>query len=664
MKYRNEIDGLRAIAVVPVILFHAGFKTFSGGFVGVDVFFVISGYLITTLILEEKQKGEFSLSSFYERRIRRILPALFVVMLTCLPFAWAWMPPADLKDFSESLAAVVTFLSNVLFWSEAGYFDTGSELKPLLHTWSLAVEEQFYILLPLLIWLGWQHGKLRRLWLIPTIWIFSFIFSEWQATNFPDAAFFLVFARFWELLTGAGAAVILLNRLDLERPLWLKPNSFFCQFSSSAGLLMILLPIFLFNESTVFPGISAIPPVIGTTLIILFASPSTLVGSLLCLRPFVGIGLISYSAYLWHQPLFAFARYHEVGVWHQTLFLLLVASSLALAWATYALVERPFRNKAHFSRRQIFCFAFVVSLIFLVLGIFGHKSKGFIKYRGNEQIQSLLNSARRDSDAPDCSTGGRDYRKPANSCILGKAPARIAVLGDSHASIVAYRTAVALEAYGTGLRQLSFAGCDPTYGRTNVNSACAQWTKEAVEFILSSPQIDTVIVVYRMNTHLFGGHHHVYPKQPDFVDKHLREDRWNSFLKTIHDLQKSGKHVVVLLPIPEVRRRIADLIFLDQHLGTQIAGVSRSWWETRNEFVRQHIYEFPEGTLVIDPTDLYCDDQECWAVKGGESLYFDHNHLSRAGMLPLARLIVNCMEKNGFLSGDFRLQTAGICSEK
>ena len=159
MNYRREIDGLRALAVLPVILFHAGFETFSGGFVGVDVFFVISGYLITTIILAELEQGRFSIVNFYERRARRILPALFLVMLVCIPFAWIWLLPSDMKDFSQSLIAVAIFASNILFWRESGYFDTAAELKPLLHTWSLAVEEQYYVLFPLFLMLFWKLGK-------------------------------------------------------------------------------------------------------------------------------------------------------------------------------------------------------------------------------------------------------------------------------------------------------------------------------------------------------------------------------------------------------------------------------------------------------------------------------------------------------------------------
>jgi peptidoglycan/LPS O-acetylase OafA/YrhL len=216
MKYRAEIDGLRALAVLPVILFHAGFELFSGGFVGVDVFFVISGYLITTIIISEMAEGKFSIVNFYERRARRILPALFFVMLMCLPFAWMWLTPNDLKDFGQSLVAVSTFSSNILFWRESGYFDTAAELKPLLHTWSLAVEEQYYILFPIFLMFTWRLGLKWILILLSMVFLVSLGIAQWGAYNSPSAAFFLLPARGWELLVGVFVAFYLKYNTHLK----------------------------------------------------------------------------------------------------------------------------------------------------------------------------------------------------------------------------------------------------------------------------------------------------------------------------------------------------------------------------------------------------------------------------------------------------------------
>lgn len=190
MDYRRELDGLRALAVLPVILFHAGFETFSGGFVGVDVFFVISGYLITTIILAELNRGNFSIVNFYERRARRILPALFLVMLACIPFAWILLAPADLNSFAKSLVAVSLFVSNVFFWKDGDYFETAAELKPLIHTWSLAVEEQYYVLFPLFLMLFWKFGKRWILVTLGLVFVLSFAVAQWASYAKPAAAFF------------------------------------------------------------------------------------------------------------------------------------------------------------------------------------------------------------------------------------------------------------------------------------------------------------------------------------------------------------------------------------------------------------------------------------------------------------------------------------------
>src|SRR6185312_1937544 len=206
MDYRQEIDGLRALAVLPVILFHAGFQSFSGGFVGVDVFFVISGYLITTIILAELEQGRFSIINFYERRARRILPALFLVMFVCLPFAWLWLLPEDMKSFSQSLVAVSVFASNVLFWKKSGYFDTAAELKPLLHTWSLAVEEQYYVFFPIFLVLSWRLGKSKICGLLVMVFVMSLAVAQWASLAEPAAGFYLLPTRGWELLVGVFSA--------------------------------------------------------------------------------------------------------------------------------------------------------------------------------------------------------------------------------------------------------------------------------------------------------------------------------------------------------------------------------------------------------------------------------------------------------------------------
>lgn len=383
--YRREIDGLRALAVVPVILFHAGFEAFSGGFVGVDVFFVISGYLITSIILAEKEAGTFTLLGFYERRARRILPALFLVMAACIPFAWVWLFPDDMKDFSQSLVAVSVFASNIFFWKQSGYFDIAAELKPLLHTWSLAVEEQYYLLFPLFLIVMWRLAKRWTVATLAVIAVLSFAVAQWGAYNSPSATFFFLPTRGWEIAIGALIAFYFARypKIQLQRPVQ--------EAGSLIGLSLILYPVFAYSKATPFPSVYALAPTLGTALIILFTTPSTLVGRLLTTKIFVGIGLISYSAYLWHQPLFAFARHGNLADHSEILFFCLVFFSIVLAYCSWKFVEMPFRTSGFMSRRRTMSLAMVFMFVFVSFGYAGKKTNGFeqlmfdYKYSENER---------------------------------------------------------------------------------------------------------------------------------------------------------------------------------------------------------------------------------------------------------------------------------------
>jgi peptidoglycan/LPS O-acetylase OafA/YrhL len=368
MKYRAEIDGLRALAVVPVILFHAGFELFSGGFVGVDVFFVISGYLITTILIEDIENQRFSLVNFYERRARRILPALFFVMFVCIPFAWMWMLPSQMTGFSQSLVAVSLFASNVLFWRENGYFDAVAEEKPLLHTWSLAVEEQYYLLFPIFLFLAWRYGKHRVFWMIVVMASISLLLSEWGWRNKATANFYLAPTRAWELFAGSIAAFIVQKR-------GVQKNNFLALL----GLTAIIFSIFAYDESTPFPSVYALVPVLGVVLLVLYAERETLVARLLSTKEFVGLGLISYSAYLWHQPLFAFARIRMFEHPSSLSMLGLSCLSILLAYLSWRYVEEPFRRKGNVTRQKIFNFSTIGIIFFIAFFLLGHFSPNVYK---------------------------------------------------------------------------------------------------------------------------------------------------------------------------------------------------------------------------------------------------------------------------------------------
>ena len=335
--YRADIDGLRAIAVLSVVLFHAGVETFSGGFVGVDVFFVISGYLITTIIHREVAAGSFSITRFYERRFRRILPAAAVMILTVLVAGELFFTPAHQDSLAKSALAAALFSSNIFFFLESGYFADPAHSMPLLHTWSLAVEEQFYLVLPLAMLLIAKYGRERyRTWL----WLLS-IASLAACVSLTEAnasaAFYFGHTRAWELLAGGLLAVNAVPAVRDQRSR---------ELVALAGLLLVALSVLLFSELTVFPGLAALLPVLGTVMVIHSGTHgATLVGRCLSVRPLVFIGLISYSLYLWHWPVVVFAQYYSVVSLSPAAISLVLITSFLLAVGSWRYIETPFRKK-------------------------------------------------------------------------------------------------------------------------------------------------------------------------------------------------------------------------------------------------------------------------------------------------------------------------------
>jgi peptidoglycan/LPS O-acetylase OafA/YrhL len=358
MKYRPEIDGLRAIAVLPVIFFHAGFDLFSGGYVGVDVFFVISGFLITSILIKEIDAGSFSLTHFYERRARRILPALYAVLLVSAVIAAFVLLPRDLVAFGKSLMSVPVFASNIYFWSERGYFDAAIDLKPLLHTWSLAVEEQFYLIFPLVMMALWRFPRIFLGLLILAAFA-SFALSVVLTDLHFETAFFLPFTRAWELAVGSLIAILVIHSKVINHKVVADVVAFM-------GLALIGYAIFAFDKNTPFPSFYAGIPVLGTAAFIWATTRHQgLSARLISARALVWIGLVSYSAYLWHQPIFAFARHMNMFEDHRIFW---IALSLLLAFAAYFVVEQPFRKKNKIDTKTVWRFALIGGAVLMLVG--------------------------------------------------------------------------------------------------------------------------------------------------------------------------------------------------------------------------------------------------------------------------------------------------------
>ncbi|WP_238365220.1 acyltransferase family protein [Mesobacterium pallidum] len=645
MKYRPEIDGLRALAVLPVILFHAGLLGVPGGFLGVDVFFVVSGFLITGILARELDAGDFSIARFYERRARRILPALVVVILATLPFAWAWMQPARLADLGRSLVGVATFTSNIQFWSGTGYFNTSAELKPMLHTWSLAVEEQFYILYPPLLWLIWKRNVALVLALIA---VASLAAAIWTVGHAQSTAFYWLHTRAWELMAGALAA------------LWLRrlaaPSGSVAQAGSLLGLAAICAAMVVFDETTPTPGAWTLVPVLGTVAVLLCAQPGTLVHKLLTLRVFVGIGLISYSAYLWHQPVFALARLRLMDAPSLPVMLGLSALSLALAGLTWWLVEQPFRTGAFRSlpQKRLFRASALVLGATCVAGMVSLRADGFPDRAPVAARVEAVTTGWEDRDPcyilADDLGAGESIAARVRACQPG--PDSVLMIGDSHAGAMSKAMRAVLASHGRRLITLSNLGCYPVPGVTQEpdTPSCAGF-RAALDDVIATTDAPVVLTA-RWRLYLTGqpydngeggvdGAYHldiaVAEGPPMSLDAHLGLTlaRW-----------AEARDVIVIDQIPEPGWDVPSRIFKRDRFTDDRTPVT-------TDLARRRAANAPLDALldaaetlprlsVLRTGPLVCSEAtgRCAAEDNGQPLYRDDNHPSPAFATRIAEALI------------------------
>ena len=623
MKYRREIDGLRAIAVLPVILYHAGFSVFQGGYVGVDVFFVISGFLITSIILNDLKQGRFSILRFYERRARRILPALFTVVASCLPFAWVWMTPVQMEKFSESILATFLFLSNIYFWRDSGYFAAAAEEKPLIHTWSLAVEEQFYLLFPLLLLLLWKRGaRPGTLW-ISLLAIASLAFSQWGSVFHPEKNFFFTGSRIWELMAGAIAASIMIKRPPAPK-----------EGMAALGLVMIIYAIFAFNDTTPFPSAYTLVPVLGAVFILVFADKDTLTGRLLSLPFFVGIGLISYSAYLWHQPLFAFARIRSIAPPPQLEMLALALLSIVLAYLSWKYVEQPFRRTATGplqSRKSVFLASGVGMGVFLAFGIYGDQSNG-IPDRLPAEVVSFYTSNEWDKS---CLYQRRDKQPefPNERCIFNKGgQLKIAVWGDSIAASLSNSIAHAVQSDDVEVHQITHGSCVPVRGvhRSIVRGIdpCIEFVEQTSAFIRDSG-FDAVVMVANWQTYLET------PSLLKPVDPSSTAEFADVFKKSVEDI---GVPVLLLLAHPtseyEVTETAGRILLRDKKVPELGISIEKFHDRFQRALLVLDRAASASGVETLSMENLFCDTYlkgQC-AFSDGKTVFLsDKVHFSPTG---------------------------------
>lgn len=626
--YRAEIDGLRALAVIPVILFHAGFSSFSGGFVGVDVFFVISGYLITSIIVLELQQGKFSVLNFYERRARRILPALFCVLASCLPFAWLILYPHDLKEFSDSLIAVAAFASNIYFWRNSSYFDTASELRPLLHTWSLAVEEQYYTIVPIILIMAWRFGR-RWIGLGLAVAVMSLLMAQWGSHNAPSLTFYLLPTRFWELLLGAAVAYYFTSVRPRE-----EINPTFRQVGSAIGLCCIVYSIVFFDKQTPFPSFYTLIPTVGAALIIFYANNQTLVGQLLSNKLMVGIGLISYSAYLWHQPLFAFTRQYYLEEPSLLLFALLSLISMGLAYWSWKFVELPLRH-SRYSRKIVFVASMAGLVFFGSAGLaLPHLKKSTPLTAEEQEVYSFVaydfaSKARRSRCFLDSAT--QPPSTFAGECKDGSIDGpRVLVWGDSHAAALS----IGIRALHPNALQYTSDNCPPIYGRNYVTAKyCGDTNRYVVEEI-RRVQPELVFIDAYWHAYYSGG----------------RLSLLSDTVATIKQVAPNTK-VVIVGNVPLWTGGLPR--FMLKH-GMSLHGDVTLRLPHYEELKRIDGYlrsvADESGAIFVSALDAFCKDAACRVIvplNGSPSLAtYDYGHLTEAGSIHLASYVLSSVNGN------------------
>ena len=650
-RYRPDIDGLRAIAVLSVVLFHAGLG-FRGGFLGVDLFFVISGYLITGLISRDLDAQCFSLVAFYERRVRRIVPALVVVIGVTLAVASVLFMPDDLVLLGRSAVAAAVMLSNMEFWHEAGYFDTSAQIKPLLHTWSLGVEEQFYLVFPLLLLALRKRLPRFERPILAILVAASLLLGFWWVKLDPVDAFYLAPARFWEL--GSGGLLALTVRAS--------PGPRLAVTATSSGLVAIIAAVLLAHGHN-NPSIGALAVCLGTLLVIYGGLTANPASRLLSGRLPVSIGRISYSLYLIHWPMIVFFQYREGRQLDATEALLVIAASIALAAVSWRLIERPVRARSILPRRSALFAAMGGAAAALCLSGVSLVLSGGLPDRLPPDVLAVLH-AKHDGNpysGPTCfmQIGGGErgltYQqiRDGQLCPAGVGAGRPSFLvwGDSHAPAMAPAIVAAAESRGLHGLVVGHGGCLPlldyqTSSRNAARTASCKAFNSAVGDYLNRAQIPLVFLVGRWPREVLGAE---YGNEGRFFDPtaaYRIQDRSEIVAKSLDQTLKaiidSGSLPVLVMDVPEPGYDVPYTLArrLENH-GNLNIGPSRRIVDARQLKASAILYAAAQkyGLSVINPTPVFCYLQQCRVTTSdGKPLYVDADHLSVTGALTLEHL--------------------------
>ena len=614
--YRPDIDGLRAIAVLLVVIHHAFPQILPSGFIGVDLFFVISGFLISTIIFQNLENGTFSFPDFYVRRVKRIFPALILVLLACLVYGWFSLLPADYKQLGKHTLSGAAFVSNFAFWYESGYFDGDSKLKPLLHLWSLGIEEQYYIFWPLIAWLAWKK-KVNLLKLCLVLLVVSLVANLVIVRSNPVAAFFSPASRFWELLIGSVLAHVKLHRQGAIDEM--RNNQ-----SAWLGLSLLVISVVFIHPERRFPGFWALLPTLSAYLII-FAGPQAWLNRVvLSNRLLVWIGLISFPLYLWHWPLLVFAKQSSSQEPSVQLLLLVVTSSIALAWLTYRLIERPIRfGKRGGGRKTLLLLLLMIIIGYLGFNIYKRDGLSFRIPTALQKIASFTNDYAIDSNfACLIQNSDKDIENP-RQCFhnTGNKNKSILLWGDSYAWAM-YAGINKMASSEANVYLMAKAGCPPILDvdRTTVNFCKPQNVR--VINAIENEKYDQVVLIARWD-------HWTYQS-----DTYMAK-----MAKTIDQLKLMGvKQIYVVGPPPLWHPGLQDVLVIhalrdkvDHRLANRLSeGV------TTSPALDQQLQQLSQdkGISYISLLKKLCDMNGCITKVGDEPedlIGYDDGHFSRRG---------------------------------
>jgi peptidoglycan/LPS O-acetylase OafA/YrhL len=620
--YRPDIDGLRAIAVLLVLFHHAFPLMLPSGFIGVDLFFVISGFLITTIIFQNLENGKFSFLDFYVRRINRIFPALILVLAACLVYGWFSLLPADYKQLGKHTVAGATFLSNFAFWYESGYFDGDSKLKPLLHLWSLGVEEQYYIFWPLIAWLAWKR-KVNLLILCLALLAASFVANLAIVQSNPVAAFFSPVSRSWELLIGSILAYVKLhtkNKKENENTDHATRNN----LSAWLGVCLLAIGVVFINPERLYPGFWAMLPELTAYLLISAGPHAWLNRVVLSNRLFRWIGLISFPLYLWHWPLLVFAKQSSAQQPSFQLILLMVAISVALAWLTYLLVEGPIRfGKGNGRRKAIFLSLLMIVIAYTGFNIYKRDGLSFRMPPALQKIAAFSNDYDKDSNF-ECMIGmGDSTSENPRECFrsIGNGNKSILLWGDSYAWAM-YAGINKVAAPKANVYLMSKASCPPLLADELFKESNCNAQNARVIDIIKNEKYDQVVLIARWDQWKYQSDQYI-----------------PNISKTIDHLKLMGvKQIYVIGPPPEwhpglqvvlVKQALRDK--LTHKLADRISeGV------TTSPELDQQLQQLAQEKKIsyISLLNILCNQDGCITKAGNEPedlIGYDDGHFSRKG---------------------------------